>query len=585
MSGPKQKNTDDIVLEIKNLITEFPTRKGAAFRAVDDVSYTLKAGKTLCVVGESGSGKSVTARSVLQILDSPGRIVSGQILLHRTRIRVGSDDGPLDLARLKPRSGAIRSIRGREISMIFQEPMSSLSPVHRIGNQIAEVLCLHEGMSKKQAWAQSVNLLDQVGIPDPATAANRFSFEFSGGMRQRAMIAMALACNPSVLIADEPTTALDVTTQAEVLDLIKSIQAERNMAVLFITHDIGVVAQIADEVAVMRKGKVLEQGEVFSIFENPTHPYTRLLISSARELDQPAAQRLAARGRREVGRPILTAEKVRKEFTISKGLFGFRPKKVAVGLKNASLELRAGENLGIVGESGSGKTTLARCLQRVYDLTSGDVLYRDRNGKSVNLGMLRSNQLRPYWRDIRTVFQDPFGSLNPRMTVAENIGEPMLVSGELSGRGLQKRVEELLEMVGLPASVAQRYPHAFSGGQRQRVAIARAIGPKPRIIIADEPTSALDLSSRSKTLDLLLSLQEQMDLSFVFVTHDLAVVRYFCDRVAVMYNGEIVEVGDSESICTKPQHLYTQSLLSAVPFPDPLLRDKIRFRYSDGISD
>lgn len=580
MGDLNQKKPDDIVLEIKNLVTEFPTRK-ETFRAVDDVSYTLKAGKTLCVVGESGSGKSVTARSVLQILDSPGRIVSGQILLHGTRGRTGNDKGPIDLARLKPRSGAIRSIRGREISMIFQEPMSSLSPVHRIGNQIAEVLCLHEGMSKKQAWAQSVTLLDQVGIPDPATAANRFSFEFSGGMRQRAMIAMALACNPSVLIADEPTTALDVTTQAEVLDLIKSIQTERNMAVLFITHDIGVVAQIADEVVVMRQGKVLEKGDVFRVFENPSHPYTRELISGARDLDQPAARRLAMRARQEIGDPILTAKNVRKAFPVSGGLFGFMPKKPVVGLKDASLELRAGENLGIVGESGSGKTTLARCLQRIYNLTSGSVHYTDRKGESVDLGALPSSQLRPYWRDIRTIFQDPFGSLNPRMTVAEIIGEPMFVSKELSGRKLQVRVEELLELVGLPASAAQRYPHAFSGGQRQRVAIARAIGPNPRIIIADEPTSALDLSLRGKTLDLLLTLQEQMDLSFVFVTHDIAVVRYFCDRVAVMYRGEIVEVGDSESVCSAPLHLYTQSLLSAIPRPDPLQRNHTRIRYSE----
>ncbi|MCL4155983.1 UNVERIFIED_CONTAM: hypothetical protein GTU68_014599, partial [Idotea baltica] len=259
---------------------------------------------------------------------------------------------------------------------------------------------------------------------------------------------------------------------------------------------------------------------------------------------------------------ILTAENIRKEFVISKGFFGLSPKKTALGLKDASIELHAGENLGIVGESGSGKTTLARCLQRIYDLTSG-----------------KTNQLRPYWRDIRTVFQDPFGSLNPRMTVAEIIGEPMLVSGELSGRALRLRVEELLEQVGLPASAARRYPHAFSGGQRQRVAIARAIGPNPRIIIADEPTSALDLSLRSKTLDLLLNLQEQMDLSFIFVTHDISVVRYFCDRVAVMYKGEIVEVGDSELICTKPKHLYTQSLLSAIPRPDPLQRNNTRIRY------
>lgn len=579
MNEPTHIKSNDTVLEIKNLVTEFPTRKGT-FRAVDDVSYSLKAGKTLCVVGESGSGKSVTARSVLQILDAPGRIVSGQILLHSERGQALNGDGPIDLVRLKPRSRAIRSIRGREIAMIFQEPMSSLSPIHRIGNQIAEVLRLHEGMSKKQAWAQTVTLLGQVGIPDPEAAAKRFSFEFSGGMRQRAMIAMALACNPSVLIADEPTTALDVTTQAEVLDLIKSIQIERNMAVLFITHDIGVVAQIADEVVVMRKGKVLEQADVFSVFDNPSHPYTRELISSARELDQPAAQRLAARARQKIGEPILTAENVRKEFLISRGsMFGLRPKKTAVGLKDASIELLAGENLGIVGESGSGKTTLARCLQRIYDITSGKVNYTDRNGNSVDLGSLRSNQLRPYWRDIRTIFQDPFGSLNPRMTVAKIIGEPMLVSGELSGRDLQMRVEELLELVGLPASAAQRYPHAFSGGQRQRVAIARAIGPKPRIIIADEPTSALDLSLRSKTLDLLLALQEQMDLSFVFVTHDISVVRYFCDRVAVMYKGEIVEVGDSESICTNPQHLYTQSLLSAVPRPDPIQRNNTRIHY------
>ncbi|AWV97118.1 ABC transporter ATP-binding protein [Arcticibacterium luteifluviistationis] len=575
MKENNQIKPNDTVLEIKNLVTEFPTKKGS-LRAVDDVSYSLKAGKTLCVVGESGSGKSVTARSILQILDEPGRIVSGQILLHTER---GHSDGPIDLVRLKSRSRAIRSIRGREIAMIFQEPMSSLSPVHRIGNQIAEVLQLHEGMSKKAAWAESVSLLRQVGIPDPEVAVKRFSFEFSGGMRQRAMIAMALACNPSILIADEPTTALDVTTQAEVLDLIRSIQKERNMAVLFITHDIGIVAQIADEVVVMRKGKVLEQGDVYSIFYKPSHPYTRELISSARELDQPAVQRLAAREKRKVGEPILTAENVRKEFVISKGFFGLSPKKIAVGLKDASIELHAGENLGIVGESGSGKTTLARCLQRIYELTSGQVNYTDRNGETVDLGSLKTNKLRPYWRDIRTVFQDPFGSLNPRMTVAEIIGEPMLVSGELSGRALRIRVEELLEQVGLPASAAQRYPHAFSGGQRQRVAIARAIGPNPRIIIADEPTSALDLSLRSKTLDLLLNLQEQMDLSFIFVTHDISVVRYFCDRVAVMYKGEIVEVGDSELICTKPKHLYTQSLLSAVPRPDPFQRNNTRIRY------
>jgi peptide/nickel transport system ATP-binding protein len=472
----------------------------------------------------------------------------------------------------------MRNIRGNDIAMIFQEPMSSLSPVHRIGYQIEEVLRLHEKMTKKQARERSIELLSQVGITNPETAVDRYSFEFSGGMRQRAMIAMALACDPAVLIADEPTTALDVTIQAEILELIQSLQAERQMAVLFITHDMGVVAQIADDIVVMRHSKLVENGNVYQVFEDPKHPYTRQLISSAQDLDRPSTHRVAARARRGLGGPVLTAKDVRKEFALTSGGFG-KKQQILVGVDDVSLELRAGENLGIVGESGSGKTTLARCLQRIHDPTSGQITYEDRTGKSVDVTDLSAADLRPVWRDIRTVFQDPFGSLNPRMKVGEIIAEPLLVAGGYSKSSLKERVEELLDLVDLPSSSAQRYPHAFSGGQRQRIAIARAIGPNPRIIIADEPTSALDVGLRTKVLDLLLTLQDRLDLSYVFVTHDFAVVRYFCDRVAVMHRGSIVEIGETEAVCSTPQHAYTKSLMSAIPQADPTRRSVNRVLY------
>jgi peptide/nickel transport system ATP-binding protein len=581
MKFEAEQPIDGPVLEVRNLRTEFPTRTGA-FVAVDDVSLKLYPGKTLCVVGESGSGKSVLSRSILQILDEPGRIVAGDVVLHR-RSRGGPRDatGTLHLTALKPQSSAMRAIRGGDIAMIFQEPMSSLSPVHRIGNQIGESLRLHEHMNKKQARARTIELLGQVGIQDAEGAADRYPFEFSGGMRQRAMIAMALACDPAVLIADEPTTALDVTIQAEILDLIKELQERRRMAVLFITHDMGVVAQIADEVAVMRLGHVVEQGDVFEIFKNPRHPYTRELIHGARDLDRPAPRRLEMRSRHELGAPILTAVAVRKEFSVSRGMFGLGHTTV-LGVKDVSFELKAGENLGIAGESGSGKTTLIRCVQRAISVTSGKVVFQHESLGARDLAKLDHRELKPFWRNIRTVFQDPFGSLNPRMTVAEIIGEPLLVSGELKGRALRARVEELLEMVGLPASAAQRYPHAFSGGQRQRIAIARAIGPHPRVIIADEPTSALDVGLRAKVLDLLLDLQERLDLSFIFVSHDLSVLRYFCDRLAIMKRGEILEIGDTEAVCTAPQHPYTKALLSAIPHADPSQRGTDRrIRYAE----
>ena len=567
------------VLEIRNLVTEFPTR-GGAFRAVDDVSLTVYPGRTLCVVGESGSGKSVTARSVLQIVDHPGRIVSGRILLHRHRTARGTgEEDTIDLAALPPRGDRIRAIRGSDVAMIFQEPMSALSPVHTIGNQIVEAIRLHEPMPKKAAWDRAVDLLRQVEIPTPDRAAKRYTFEYSGGMRQRAMIAMAIACNPSVLIADEPTTALDVTIQAEIIDLLRKLQSDTGMGLMFITHDMGVVAEIADEVAVMHTGRVVERGEPLDIFERPREAYTRRLLDAVRRLDSPSDRRLAMRAERPPARPTLEVRDLVKHFTFSTGFLG-RKKETIIGVGGASLTLREGENLGIVGESGSGKTTLGRCIQGVHRPTGGRVLYTGAGGRTTDLAPLPERQLREAWRDIRMVFQDPFSSLNPRMTVGQIIGEPLLMAGTHSGAALRQRVAELLEVVGLPANAAERYPHAFSGGQRQRIGIARAIAPEPRIIIADEATSALDVSLRIQILDLLLDLQERMGLSFLFISHDIAVIRYFCDRIAVMHRGRIVETGDTEEVCVNPRHPYTRSLLSAVPVPDPRRRGTIvRHRY------
>jgi peptide/nickel transport system ATP-binding protein len=568
------------LLEVKGLSTEFATRRGP-YRAVDDVSIELHAGKTLCVVGESGSGKSVMARSILQIVDPPGRVVQGQALLHRQR-GVSSDKTlpPLDLLSLNPKSAAIRAIRGRDIAMIFQEPMSSLSPVHKIGDQVGEAIRLHEHVSKKEARERAVELLRKVEIPNPGMAVDRYPFEFSGGMRQRAMIAMALACNPSVLIADEPTTALDVTIQAEILALIRALQASSDMAVMFITHDMGVVAEIADEIAVMRFGKVVERGQVYRIFEKPEHPYTRRLLEAVRELDRPSERRLKMRSTRPPGPACLVSEAVRKEYNFSKGFMGLQRSSL-IAVDNADLELKAGENLGIVGESGSGKTTLGRCLQRVHQPTSGKIIYTDRDGRTTDLGPLTDKSLAAPWRDIRMIFQDPFASLNPRMTVGQIIAEPLVNNRMLAGKALRDRIAELLELVGLPAAAMERYPHAFSGGQRQRISIARAIAPNPRVIIADEATSALDVSLRTQILNLLLDLQESLGLSFIFISHDIAVIRYFCDRVAVMYRGKIVETGDTETVCSQPQHPYTRSLLSAVPVADPRKRgmtERVRYR-------
>jgi len=551
--------SDDVVLSVENLSIDFRLRTHI-LHAVENVSFQLKRGQTFCLVGESGSGKSVTARSLLQIVDRPGQIVGGRILLR--------DGGNVtDIAALPPGSSAMRAIRGRRIGLVFQEPMSSLSPVHTIGSQIVEAVRLHSNLDKRAARARMVDLLRQVEIPNPDEMADRYTFEFSGGMRQRAMIAMALAGNPDILIADEPTTALDVTTQAEILDLIKRLQVDRGMAMLLITHDMGVVAEVADEVAVMRFGRLVERGPVDAIYHAAEHPYTRQLLASTVKLTHHVEGKLPPIAlSAEAPKPVLSVRNLGK-------VFGWHGQKTALrAVDDANFDLYPGENLGIVGESGSGKTTLGRLILRTVEPTTGSVLYRGKDDREIDVTQLGKKELRNFHREVRLVFQDPFASLNPRMTVKDVIGDPLVVNGLAKGKALEDRVAELMRLVGLDPMAMERYPHAFSGGQRQRIGIARALALDPRIIIADEATSALDVSIRSQILDLLLDIRQRLNLSFIFISHDISVVRYFCDRVAVMHRGKIVELGEAEQICTAPREAYTKSLISAVPNPDP--RDK-----------
>jgi len=558
--------TDQPIVSIQGLNVGFSSRKGVV-DVLHGVSFDLHRGKTTCVVGESGSGKSVTARTMLNMVPRPGIINGGRILFDP------DGEGATDLVALDPRGEEIRSIRGGRIGMIFQEPMSSLSPVHTIGNQIVEAIRLHRDCTKAEAREIAADMLAQVEIPNPKEALDRYAFEFSGGMRQRAMIAMALSCHPDVLIADEPTTALDVTTQAEILDLMKKLQDELHMAIMFITHDMGVVAEIADQVVVMEKGHVVETGNVHEIFDAPQHPYTQQLLGAVKRLDEPAA----AKSKPKPDAPqILRVDDLHLHFEKREGFFQ-RVTSTTRAVDGVSFELKQGEALGIVGESGSGKTTVGRCIARVYDPQQGSVDYHGQNLITASAAELRDSR-----RQIRMIFQDPFASLNPRMTVKQIIAEPLIVNGIASGSELDDRVAKLLTEVGLSPDMMERYPHAFSGGQRQRIVVARAIALEPKLVIADEPTSALDVSIRTQVLDLLLKLQAEMGLSFIFISHDMAVIRYFCDRVAVMFKGRIVEIGETEQIITDPQHPYTKALLSSVPIADPSLRGtRTRHRYAE----
>ena len=556
--GPAIQADDDVVLAVDNLSLDFRLRT-EILHAARDVSFRLTRGKTLCLVGESGSGKSVTARALMRIIDRNGAIASGRILLR-------GDSGDVDIAQLDERSRELLAIRGGRIGLIFQEPMSSLSPVHTIGSQIIEAVRLHTRLDKAAARERTIELLRQVEIPHPEKMVDRYTFEFPGGMRQRAMIAMALAANPEVLIADEPTTALDVTTQAEILDLIKRLQVSRGMAMLLITHDMGVVAEVADEVAVMHFGRIVEFGGVDDIFHNARHPYTRRLLNATVRLEQ-NRRAVTAAPREQSPRVVLSAQNLTKTYGASTSWFGGNSFAIKA-VDDVSLELHAGENLGIVGESGSGKTTLGRMLLRTVEPTSGTVTFSGDEGP-VEVTALSKRGLRAYHRQVRLVFQDPFASLNPRMTVGDIIADPLVATTRLNARAREQRVCELLELVGLDPAARERYPHAFSGGQRQRIGIARALALDPKIIIADEATAALDVSIRAQILDLLLDIQKRLDLSFIFISHDISVVRYFCDRVAVMHRGKLVEIGPAEEICTVPREAYTQSLISAVPNPDP----------------
>ncbi|MBM7327804.1 ABC transporter ATP-binding protein [Agrobacterium sp. S2] len=552
----------ETLLAVKDLSIDFHLRTHV-LHAVRNVSFDLDRGKTLALVGESGSGKSVTARALMRIIDKPGQMTGGQIVLDGPK-------GPVDIAKFAVSSREVLAIRGGRIGLIFQEPMSSLSPVHTIGSQIIEAVRLHRRLSKRQARERCIELLRQVEIPQPEVMADRYTFEFSGGMRQRAMIAMALACDPEVLIADEPTTALDVTTQAEILDLIKRLQVERGMAMLLITHDMGIVAEVADEVAVMRFGKIVEKGPVDEIFHASQHPYTRQLLEATVKLESGAATRTLPASLTANVAPILSVRNLSKVYGATSGLFSHGGGRGLVAVDDASLDLFAGENLGIVGESGSGKTTLGRMILRIVEPSSGRIAYRGcPDAAPMDVTTLNKVDLRRYHQDVRLIFQDPFASLNPRMTVKQIIGDPLVIAGGMSGKAVETRVGELLQKVGLDPLAMERYPHAFSGGQRQRIGIARALAVNPKVIVADEATSALDVSIRSQILDLLLDIQKQLNLSFILISHDISVVRYFCDRVAVMHKGKIVEIGDAETICTTPSHPYTKRLISSVPNPDP----------------
>ena len=568
------------VLSVRDLSVSFETRERSV-HAVRKLSFDVEAGKTLAIVGESGSGKSVSSLAIMRLIEQGGgRIASGTLDFTRR------DGRTLDLAQAS--QATMRGIRGADIAMIFQEPMTSLNPVFPVGDQIAESIRLHQKASRSAARAEALRMLDLVRIPEAKNVLDRFPHQLSGGMRQRVMIAMALSCKPSLLIADEPTTALDVTIQAQILTLIRALQQEMHMGVVFITHDMGVVAEVADRVLVMLKGEKVEEGTCEAIFVAPQHPYTRALLSAVPKLGamqgtelparfglltqdaaghshQPAPEQAASTVRADAP-PVLRVQQLVTRFPVRSGILGRITRRVHA-VEQVSFDLQAGETLSLVGESGCGKSTTGRSLSRLVDITSGKVEVAGRD-----IAGLSGKALQALRRDIQFVFQDPFASLDPRLTVGFSIMEPLLVHGVASGQKAQERVAWLLERVGLPVDAASRYPHEFSGGQRQRIAIARALALNPKIVIADESVSALDVSIRAQIVNLLLELQREFGIAFLFISHDMAVVERVSHRVAVMYLGQIVEIGPRRAVFENPQHAYTRRLMSAVPVADPTRR-------------
>lgn len=576
------------LLEIKNLVTEFRT-EGKVLKAVNDVSFTLNRGETIGIVGESGSGKSVTSLSVMRLIPNPPGTISGGELLFHTDTR-----GTIDLLKLSEKE--MRAIRGNDIAMIFQEPMTSLNPVFTCGDQVMEAILLHQKVTKKEAKEKTIALFKTVQLPRPEAIFSSYPHQISGGQKQRVMIAMAMSCNPSILIADEPTTALDVTVQQTILDLMLKLQQENDMGILFITHDLGVIAELADKVVVMYKGRIVEQGPVMEIFENPKHPYTKGLLACRPPLDvrlkrlpvvsdfmevnnegaiiekdlsiadvtknaiQSDAERKADHDRLYAQKPVLSIRNLKTYFPMKADFFG-RTKDWVKAVDDVTFDVYPGETLGLVGESGCGKTTLGRTVLRLVDPTSGEIIF---DGHPLH--SMTPTELRAIRKDIQIIFQDPYSSLNPRITVGDAIMEPMQVHKLYANDAERKaKVVELLERVNLLPEHFYRYPHEFSGGQRQRICIARALALRPKFIICDESVSALDVSVQAQVLNLLNELKRDFNFTYIFISHDLSVVKFMSDRMVVMNQGKVEEMGDADQIYSNPQTEYTKKLIAAIP--------------------
>ncbi len=568
------------LLRVRDLSVRFAT-PGGYIEAVKKASFRLRPASTVALVGESGSGKSAVSQAILRILPRNGVIAGGQILFDDRR----NDRAPVDLAALAADGPEMRALRGGSISIVFQEPMSSLSPLHTVGNQVGEALSLHRDCAGAEIKELGIDMLRLVGFPDPQRAWRSYPFELSGGLRQRAMIAMALVCRPALLILDEPTTALDVTIQAQILKLVVELQHELGMAVLLITHDLGVVANIAEEIVVMYHGEIMESGSLEDIFRGAAHPYLQALLRAVPRFDMKPGERLVplreiptgdapylmadkAAWPADATAPLLQCTDLKKSYGLRRsGIFGGAGGGRAVAVDGISLSIARGECLGLVGESGCGKTTLSKMLLRAVAPDSGSVVFND-HGNVCDVLALDGSELKRFRRKVQFIFQDPFGSLNPRMTVADIIAEPLIIHGIGDAGSRREMVAELAGLVGLDTRHLRRYPHSFSGGQRQRIGIARALALRPDLVICDEPVSALDVSIQAQVLNLLIDLKEKLGLTYLFISHNLAVVDYIADRVAVMCAGRIVEVAGRGVLFRDPVHPYTQALLAAVPAPD-----------------